>query len=207
MPRTLALVRHRHDQHRFGAARLADDQAPRVGVGVAEQERLAVLRDPAGQALADADPEQLGLGVGRAHEHALERDRLAPAGLVVDAVHADGVVGDQRARPRRRSPRRCRARPGCRTAAPTGPGSPGAARRGPPPRPSSRALPIAVAIVSPKLRASATSSAVQSYGCCGRGRAARAGRRGRRGHEAQRGDAAPRYSSRMSAVMPGSMSR
>jgi hypothetical protein len=55
-----------------------------------------VLRDPAGEAFADADAEQLGLRVGPAHEHALERDRLAPAGVVVDAVHAQRVVGDQR---------------------------------------------------------------------------------------------------------------
>ena len=152
IPRTRPSYDHRHDEHRLRAVRLADDQAARVRVGVADQQRLAVLRDPAGQALADPDPEQLRLGIDAAHERALEGDRLAPARVVVDAVDADRVVGDRASAPRRRSSRRSRARPGCWTGGPTGPGS--ARRRAA--RSStdamSRALPIAVAIVSPKLR-------------------------------------------------------
>ena len=93
----LALVGHRHDEHRFRTGGLADDQAAGVGVGIAQEQRLAVLGHPAGESLAHLDPQQLGLGIGAAHERALECDRLAPAGVVVDAIDADRVVRDQRA--------------------------------------------------------------------------------------------------------------
>jgi hypothetical protein len=48
------LVDHGHDEHRFRPARLAHDEAALVRVGVGEQQRLAMLGHPAGQALADA---------------------------------------------------------------------------------------------------------------------------------------------------------
>ena len=93
-----ALVHHRHREHGLRAEVLAEDQAARVGMGIADEHRLTVLGDPAGDAVTDANPEQLRLRVHTPHERALERDRLAPAGVVVHAVDAEGVVRDERAR-------------------------------------------------------------------------------------------------------------
>ena len=65
--------------------------------GVAQPDRLAVRRDPAGQpACRSATRRAAGSGLRRAHEHALEGDRLAHPGLVVDPVDPDRVVVDQR---------------------------------------------------------------------------------------------------------------
>ena len=48
---------HRDEQHRLGLLGRPDDDRPRVGRGVAEPDRLAVRRDPAGQAATDRDAE------------------------------------------------------------------------------------------------------------------------------------------------------
>ena len=64
---------------------------------VVDEQRLAVLGDPAGEALADLDAQQRLRLVRVAVEHlARERDRVAHAALPVDAVDADVVVVGQR---------------------------------------------------------------------------------------------------------------
>ena len=91
----LLLVRHRHDEHRFGLLRVADDDAARVVRRVAETQRAAVLGDPAREALADAHAQLGRLRIAQPQEGALERDRLADAAVVVDEVHPDRVVLDE----------------------------------------------------------------------------------------------------------------
>ena len=59
------------------------------------------------------DAERVRVGIAAAEERALERDRLAHPGGIVDAVDPDRVVVDEPAAPRRRSTRRCRRRRGC----------------------------------------------------------------------------------------------
>ena len=87
------LVEHRHDEHRFGLVRVADDEAARVARRVAQPDRAAVLGDPAGQALRRSATRRLSSRRrGRAEERALEGERLAHAGRVVDPVDPDRVV-------------------------------------------------------------------------------------------------------------------
>ena len=86
------LLEHRHDQDRFGLVGGPDDPAARIPRGVAEPDRATVLGDPAGEALADRDAQALERRVRGPEERALERERLAHPGLVIDAVDADRVV-------------------------------------------------------------------------------------------------------------------
>ena len=91
------LVDHRHEEHRLRAGGRRDGDAARIGIGIAQPDALAVLGDPAGQSLADPDSEGGGSGSFGAGERALEGDRLAGPGLVVDAVDPDGIVVDEAA--------------------------------------------------------------------------------------------------------------
>ncbi len=52
----LILEAHRHHEHRLRNRHRVDEKGPRVGPGVARQDRLVVLRSPAGQADADGHP-------------------------------------------------------------------------------------------------------------------------------------------------------
>ena len=88
---------HRDGEHRLRLVVRAHDHAARVRTGIACPDRDVVGRGPAGQALADRDAEHRRVGVGVAQERALEGDRLAHPGRVVDAVDPDRVVIDQAA--------------------------------------------------------------------------------------------------------------
>ena len=113
-----------------------------------------------------------------AAELALECDRLAHPGLVVDAIDADGVVVDQPLGPStttRRDPVDV-ARPIEAAAELLDRPQPAASDRT---DSSRRALPTAVAIWSAKPRASAVSSAVQSWAASWYSTTGRAARRGR----------------------------
>ncbi len=99
-PEHPALVEHRHHEHRLGNVIGARDRlAALVVQRVVDQQRLAMLGHPAGEALAHCDPQQVLRVGGVVGEHfAGECDRLAHAALGVDLVDADVVVLGQRAR-------------------------------------------------------------------------------------------------------------
>ena len=91
------VVRHRDEKHRLGSVGRADQHPPGIGLHIADHERLVVLRDPTGEALADLAPELVDRHILDAHEHALEGDRLADLRRVVDPVDPDVVVVDEAA--------------------------------------------------------------------------------------------------------------
>ncbi len=89
------LVGHRHEEHRLHHVVRAELEAARVGARVAEADRLVVLGDPAGEPLADLQPQDVAVEGADPRDLAVVGDRLARGGLVVDAVDADRVVADQ----------------------------------------------------------------------------------------------------------------
>ena len=90
-----ALEGHRHHEHRFRAFDPADHEAPPVRLRVADDEGLVVEAYPAGEADPEGHPQHVRRRIGRAHEGALESDRLADPGEMVDLVDADRVELDE----------------------------------------------------------------------------------------------------------------
>ena len=90
-----ALVDHRRQQHRLVDVGLGarDRDRARVVGGVVDELRDAVLRDPAGDALADLDAQVLDglVGVHGAVAHHRDRDQV----LALDPVDAHVVVVDE----------------------------------------------------------------------------------------------------------------
>ena len=71
-----AVVAHRDDQHRLvDVVGPGDRHAARVAVGVLDEDRFAVQRDPAGEALAERAGEELHVDVLVRPDPSLERDR------------------------------------------------------------------------------------------------------------------------------------
>ena len=71
-----AVIAHRHDEHRLvDVVGPGDRRAARIAVRIVDQDRLAVLGDPAGEAFAElaGEERQVDLLVGA--DPALERDR------------------------------------------------------------------------------------------------------------------------------------
>ena len=93
-----AVVAHRDDEHRFVDVVGAGDRRPaRVAVGVVDQQRLAVLGDPAGEALAEPAAQELEVDVLVGADPALEGDRHDVVGRL-DEVDPGVVVIDDPAR-------------------------------------------------------------------------------------------------------------
>ena len=91
------VIAHRDDQHRFvDVVRPGDRRAARVGVGVVHQERLAVKRDPAREALAHLAAQEIEVDVVIGADHALEGDRDDVAERL-DQVHPGVVIVDDAA--------------------------------------------------------------------------------------------------------------
>ena len=88
------VVAHRHDQHRFiDVVGARDRRPPRVVVRVADEERLAMLADPAREAHPEAGPQDGEVDVLVRADAALEGDRDEVAGRLED-VHPGVVVVD-----------------------------------------------------------------------------------------------------------------
>ena len=94
-PADHAIPDHGHDQHRLGVLAAFQDQASWIIGRIAQTQRAAVRRDPAGEPSTDRRPQAVEVRLGAADEAALERHRLAHAGFVVDAIDADRIVLDQ----------------------------------------------------------------------------------------------------------------
>ena len=93
-PTVALVVAHRHDEHRFVDVVGAGDRlAPRIGVGVVDEQRLAVLRDPAREALAEPAAQQVQVDLLVRPDAALERDRDDLVGRL-EQVHPRVVVID-----------------------------------------------------------------------------------------------------------------
>ena len=91
------VVAHRDDEHRFvDVVGPGDRRAARVGVGVVHQERLAVQRDPAREALAHLAAQEIEVDIVIGADHALEGDRDDVAEWL-DQVHPGVVVVDDAA--------------------------------------------------------------------------------------------------------------
>ena len=88
-----ALVEHRHDEHRLRNVLGAVNRLAALVVEcVVDQQRLAVLGHPSGEALSDRHTESLDRVLGIALEHlAGEGDRLADIAFPVHAVDPDVV--------------------------------------------------------------------------------------------------------------------
>ena len=88
------VVLHRDNQHRFVDVFSAGDRLPsRIAVRVVDQQRLAMLCDPAGEALAEAAAQQVEIDVLVGADPTLEGDRHDLIGQL-DEVHARVVVVD-----------------------------------------------------------------------------------------------------------------
>ena len=93
-----AVVAHRHDQHRLvDVVGARDRRAPGVAVRVVDEQRLAVLGDPAGEALAEPAAEQVEVHLLVGADPAFERDRHDLVGRL-EQVHTGVVVVDDPAR-------------------------------------------------------------------------------------------------------------
>ena len=94
-PDRRAVVAHRHDQHRLvDVVGPGDRRAARVAVGVVDEDRLAVLGDPAGEALAELAGEQLHVDLLVGADPALEGDRDDVVGRLDDVDPGVVVVDD-----------------------------------------------------------------------------------------------------------------
>ena len=92
------VVAHRHDEHRLvDLVGPGDRAAARVVPGVVDQQRDAVLRDPAREALAQAGAEHVEIDILKGADATLERDRYDLVGRFGD-VHPGVVVSDDVAR-------------------------------------------------------------------------------------------------------------
>jgi hypothetical protein len=97
-PDRRTVVAHRDDQHRLVDVVRSDDRLPaRVAVRVLDQQRLAVLGDPAGEALAEAARQQGHVDVLVGTDPAFEGDR-DDAIRRIDQVDPGVVVVDDPAR-------------------------------------------------------------------------------------------------------------
>ena len=91
------VVAHRDDEHRFvDVVGPFDRHAAWVGVGVVHEERLAVQRDPAREALAHLAAQEIEVDIVVGADHALEGDRDDVAERL-DQVHPGVVVVDDAA--------------------------------------------------------------------------------------------------------------
>ena len=129
------VIAHRDDEHRFVDLVGPDDGRPaRIAVRVVDQDRLAVLRDPAGEALAEPAAEEVHVDLLVGADPALERDRDDAIGRLHE-VDPGVVVIDDPARLLDDGPADLldRGRPGS-----SGPMRSGAPRAAPPGRRSAR---------------------------------------------------------------------
>ena len=91
------VVAHRDDEHRFvDVVGPGDRRSARVGVGVVDEERLPVERDPAREALAHLAAQEIEVDIVIGADHALEGDRDDVAERL-DQVHPGVVVVDDAA--------------------------------------------------------------------------------------------------------------
>ena len=92
------VVAHRDDQHRFVDVVGPDDRLPaRVAIGVLDDDRLTVQRDPAREPFAELAGQELHVDVLVGSDPSLEGDRDDPVGRL-DEVDAGVVVIDDPAR-------------------------------------------------------------------------------------------------------------
>ena len=97
-PWTTSCVGHRDEEHRFGLGSVADDDAPRVGGGVADPQDLAVAA-----ATHPVRPSPIGIrrlaGSGRSVPRKVPWNAIGSQTpvLVIDAIDADRVVVDDAA--------------------------------------------------------------------------------------------------------------
>ncbi len=91
------VVAHRDDEHRFvDVVGPFDRHAAWVGVGIVHEERLAVERDPASEALTHLAAQEIEVDIVVGADHALEGDRDDVAERL-DQVHPGVVVVDDAA--------------------------------------------------------------------------------------------------------------